>query len=62
MWKFQDFAITHISREINFGDYRNAKTAFFANLGALNFANLVNCSLQKVQNIKKLKIQSLQMC
>ena len=59
MWKFQDFAITQNLREINFGDYGSAKTAVFAILGALNFANLVNCSLQKVQKYIKFQIQSL---
>ena len=43
--KFQDFSITQILREIN--------CAIF---GALNFVNLVNFSLQKVQ---KLVIQSI---
>ena len=60
--KFQDFAISQILSEINFGDFGSAKTAVFALFGALNIANLVNCSLQKVQKYIKIKIQSLQMC
>ena len=32
---------------------------FHAILGALNFADLVNFNLQKVQNLMKFKIQSL---
>ena len=27
MWKFQDFSVTQILREINFGEYKSAKTA-----------------------------------
>ena len=37
MWKFHDFSITQILREINFGDFTSAKSAILANLGALNF-------------------------
>ena len=50
MWKVQDFTVTHILREINFGESRRSKTAFWAILGALNFVDLVNLSLQKVKN------------
>ena len=49
MWKFQDFCITDILREINFVDSRSAKIAVFAILGAVNYVHLVNFSLQKVQ-------------
>ena len=50
VWKCQDFAITQILSEINFGDYGigSAKTAVLTHLKALNFANLVKCSLQEV--------------
>ena len=33
VWKFQDFAITQILREINSGDYGSAKTDIFGILG-----------------------------
>ena len=59
VWKFQDFCITEILREINFEDSRSAKSAVFAILGAVNFVYLVNFSLQKVQKFTKIKIQSL---
>jgi len=60
MWKFQDFSITQILREINFEDSRSAKTAIFAILRAVNFVLLVNISLQKVQKfIKEIIIQGL---
>ena len=48
--KFQDFSVLQILREINFGKSRSSKIAVFAILGALNFVNLVNFSLEKVQN------------
>ena len=55
VWKLQYLSVTQILREINFGEYISSKTAVFAILGALNFANLVNFTLQKVQSPKKEK-------
>ena len=37
MWKFHDFSITQILREITFGDSRSAKSAILTHLEALNF-------------------------
>ena len=37
MWKFHDFSITQILREINLGDSRSAKSAISTHLDALNF-------------------------
>ena len=37
MWKFHDFSITQILREIKFGDSRSAKSGIFTHLEALNF-------------------------
>ena len=37
MWKFQDFSVTQILREIKFGDSRCAKSAILTHLQALNF-------------------------
>ena len=59
VWKFQDFPVTQILHEINFGESRSPKTAYFSILGALNFVNLVNFSLKKVPNFIAIKIQSL---
>ena len=59
VWKFQDFCITVILREINFEDSRSAKYAIFAIFGAVHFVHLVNFSLQKVQKFIITKIQSL---
>ena len=35
VWKFQDYSITQILREINFQDFRSAKTAIVAILEGL---------------------------
>ena len=48
-WKFQDFSVIQILREINFRESRSAKSAVYAISGALNFVDLVYSSLQKVQ-------------
>jgi len=53
VWKFQDFCITEILREINFEDSKSAKSAVFAILGAVNFVHLVNFSFQKMQKFIK---------
>ena len=45
--RFQDFSTIQILREINFGQFTSSKTAIF---GALNFVDLVNFTLKKVQN------------
>ena len=58
MWKFQDFLITQILREINFGESRKSITAIFEFFEGLNFDNLVNLSLKKVQKFIKIKNQS----
>ena len=59
VWKFQDFSVTQILREIKVGESRSSKTAFFATFKALNFVNLMNFSLQKVQKYTKMQIESL---
>jgi len=37
VWRFQNFSITQILREINFRDFRNAKSAILPHLEALDF-------------------------
>ena len=61
MWKFGDFSVTKILREINLKESldRRSKNAVFAITGALKIANLVNSSLQKVPKYKIIKIQKL---
>ena len=49
VWKFQDFYITQILREINLEDSSSAKTACIAILRAVNLIHLANSSLKKVQ-------------
>ena len=46
MWKFQDFSVTLILREINFGESRSSKIANCAILGTVKFVELVNFSHQ----------------
>ena len=58
-WKFQNFCVIQILREINFGESRSCKTAFLAIFRALNFIDLVNSSLPRMQKIMKMKIQRL---
>ena len=51
--KFNDSSITQILREINFGESRRSNTSIFTIFGALNFVDLVNLRLQKVQKFIK---------
>ena len=37
VWKFHDFSITQILREINFGEYRGSKTAIFIQFRGTEF-------------------------
>ena len=37
VWKFQDFSVIHILREINFGEFRSSKNAVFAIFGSSEF-------------------------
>ena len=62
MWKFQNFSIIHILREINVAVGRSSKTAIFAILGALNFVNLVAFQPSKMQKLIKFKTQRLEIC
>ena len=50
MWKFRDFSVTQILREINFMDSRRAKTAVF------DFKGWENCSFGKFQPSKSINI------
>ena len=58
MWKFHDFSITQILREINFGDSRNAKSAISTHLEALNFDLHEFLHFLKAEIDQKAKIQS----
>ena len=66
MWKFHDFSISYILREINFWDSRSVKSAILTHLEALNF-DFYEClhflkgeidqidSIQSFENGKKLQ-------
>ena len=47
MWKFHNFSVTQILREINLGDSRSSKIAVLAILGALKMIILVNFKCKK---------------
>ena len=49
MWKIQDFSAIQNLCEINFGILEVLKLPVFVVLGALNFVNFENSTLQKVQ-------------
>ena len=52
----QDISVTQILREIYCEESKGFKNDVFAISLALNFVDLVNFNLQKVQNLKKFKI------
>ena len=58
VWKFHDFSISQILREIKFGDFRSAKSAIFAILEALYFDFLWIFALLKAEMCQISKIQS----
>ena len=45
-WKFQDFSVIQILREISFGESLSYKPAGFAIFGGLTSVDLINLSLQ----------------
>ena len=62
MWKFHDFCITQILREIDFGDSRSAKFAISKNLEVLNFAfheilHFLKAEIYQINKILGLKIR-----
>ena len=57
-WKYQDFSVIQILREINLGESRCSETAVFAILGARNFVDLVNFAFQKGQKFTKSRFRA----
>ena len=63
VWKFHDFFITQILREINFGDSRSAKSAILTHSEALNFdfneiSHFLKAEISKLKyNLESLKWQ-----
>ena len=58
MWKFHDFTVTQILREINFRDYRSVKSANFVISEALNFDFYEFLQFLKAEIHQSKKIQS----
>ena len=48
VWKFQDFSVTQILCEINFGESKSSKTAGFAFFEALDSVHLVDFTFPKL--------------
>ena len=59
VWKLQNFSVTHILREINFGDFKSAKYAILSQLKALNFDFYDFLHFWKAENYQINKIPSL---
>ena len=60
MWKFYDFPISQILREINSGDSRSAKCAISTHLEAVNFhfyefLYFLNAGIDQINKIQCLK-------
>ena len=51
MWKFKDFSTTQILREINFEDFRSAKSAILTHLEALNFCTFLRAEIYQIDKI-----------
>ena len=62
MWKFHKISVIQILREINFGDYRSAKSAILTNLEALNFDFYGDFHLVKAEIYQMNQIQSPKNC
>ena len=59
VWQFQDFSVTQILGEINFGESRSSKNAIFGNFKASEFCSLGKNQPSKVQKLIKIRVQSL---
>ena len=55
VWKFQDFPVTRILREINFGEFRGIKIADFC-----HFRDSEVCEFGRFQPLKSAKIHKNQ--
>ena len=58
MWKFQDFAVTHILREIKVDETGGLKSAILTNLKVLKFELNINFHFLKAETNQINKIQS----
>ena len=62
MWKFENFPVAQILREIKVGKSRVSKCAILTHLEALNFDFYEFLHILKAEIDQKVKIQSLQNC
>ena len=62
MWKIQDFSVTQILCEINFGHFEAPKSANLTNSAARNFEFLGIFDIVKCDIFPKIKIQCLKNC
>ena len=58
LWILQNFSVTQVLREINFGDFRSAKFAILTHLQALNFDFMIFLHFLKAENYQINKIQN----
>ena len=54
MWKFLDFSVTQILRQINCEDSSSVKSAILTHLGALNFYEYLHFLKTKIYQIDKI--------
>ena len=58
VWKFHDFSITQILREINYGEYRSPKNGSYCFFGALNFVFGSFSAFKKCKKSQKSKFRA----
>ena len=58
VWKFHNFSITQILREINFWDSMSAKSAIFTQLEALISLCMNFCTFRKLKSTKLTKFRA----
>ena len=56
VWKYQDFSVIQILREINFGEHRNSKTGVFDIYEALIFDKSAHFTVWKFQDFSVIQI------
>ena len=64
MWKFHEFSITRILREINLGDSKKAKSSILSHLEALNLEfnallHLLKLKFTKLSNFRVTKMAKM---
>ena len=62
VWKFQDFTVIQILREINFAKCRSSKLAVFAIFGARILFIWYISAFKNCKKVIEFKIQSLEIC